>query len=201
MESVENKIIERIKKCGRGKLLFPADFMRYGEPKSVQKAFESLANKNVIIRVARGIYCYPKIDKRLGLGILYPTLEEIAQVIAKRDKARIAPSGIYAMNRLGLSTQVPMNVVYYTDGSSRKINIGKNKSIRFKHVSPKKFAYKNELTMLIVFALQEITVDKFNNTHFARLKEILAQVPKELILEDAGLIPAWIRMIIEKCYE
>lgn len=201
MQSVENKILTVVKKCGRGKLLFPSDFMRYGEPKSVQKAFENLTKSGTIIRVARGIYCYPKIDKRFGLGVLYPTLEDIAQTIARRDKIRIAPTGVYAMNRLGLSTQVVMNAMYYTDGYSRKITISKGKTIQFKHVAPKKLAFKNELTMLIVFALQEITLEGFNDTYLEKLKQVLLTVPKEHILEDANIIPAWIRMIINKCYE
>ena len=65
------------------------DFTNFGEPKSVLKALERMANSGVIIRVTRGIYCYPKIDKVLGVGVIYPAFEEIAQYIAKRDKARI----------------------------------------------------------------------------------------------------------------
>lgn len=201
MQSIGNKILSSIKKCGRGQMLFPSDFMRYGEPKAVQKAFETLAKSETIIRVARGIYCYPKIETRLGLGVIYPTLEEIAQTIARRDKVRIAPTGVYAMNRLGLSTQVVMNAVFYTDGSSRKINISENKTIQFKHVVPKKLAFKNEIPMLIVFALQEITAEKFDESYFEKLKRVLKTVPKEHTLEDANLIPAWIRTIIEKCYD
>lgn len=63
------------------------------------------------------------VDKELGLGQLFPSYEDIAQVIAKRDKVRIFPAGALAQNMLGLSTQVPMNVVYLTDGSNRKVNV------------------------------------------------------------------------------
>lgn len=38
-----------------------------------------------------------------------PSIEQIAEMIARRDKARIVPTGIYALNKLGISTQVPMN--------------------------------------------------------------------------------------------
>lgn len=96
------------------------DFTNFGEPKSVLKALERMANSGVIIRVTRGIYCYPKIDKVLGVGVIYPAFEEIAQYIAKRVKARIVPTGSYALNVLGLSTQVPANIVYLTDGSPLK---------------------------------------------------------------------------------
>ena len=73
--------------------------------------------------MARGIYCYPKIDTELGLGVIYPSFDDIAQAIAKRDKAKIVPAGAYAVNKLGLSTQVPMNAVFLTSGESRKIEI------------------------------------------------------------------------------
>ena len=42
------------------------------------------------------------------VGELQPSVEEVAQAIARRDKARIIPTGIYAENILGLTTQVPM---------------------------------------------------------------------------------------------
>ena len=117
MQSIEDKILSNIKKCGRGTVFFAHDMLRYGQRQSVLKALERMATSGTILRVARGIYCYPKIDKVLGLGVLYPSLDEIAQAVAKRDKARIAPTGAFALNILGLSTQIQMNVVYLTDGT------------------------------------------------------------------------------------
>ena len=45
----------------------------------------------------------PKEDKVLGLGVVYPSYDEIAQSIAKRDKARIAPAGCVCDERIGLN--------------------------------------------------------------------------------------------------
>lgn len=123
MQSIEERIITSIAKRGRGTIVSPLDYAGYGDSKAVQKAFERLTTSEKLIRVARGIYCYPKIDKVLGLGVLYPTFEEIAAAIARRDKAKIVPTGVYALNKLGLSTQLPMNVVYLTDGSPRKVRL------------------------------------------------------------------------------
>ena len=33
MESIENKILTALKKCGRGKVFFKQDFSRYSNPK------------------------------------------------------------------------------------------------------------------------------------------------------------------------
>ena len=72
MQSIEDKILSIIKKCGRGTICFAHDMLRYGQRQSVLKALERMAASGTILRVARGIYCYPKIDKVLGLGMRYP---------------------------------------------------------------------------------------------------------------------------------
>ena len=201
MQSIDDKIVTRLKKCGGGKVYFVADFALYGEANSVQKAMERLVKSQMLLRLARGIYYYPKIDKKLGLGVLYPSWEDVAYAIAKRDKARIVPTGIYALNRLGLSTQVPMNFVFLTDGTPRRINTGKGKGILFKHTAPKNLAFRNEIVMLIVFALKEIGKNEVTQEQSERIKEILQKVPKELVLQDVKLMPAWIKSLIMKLYE
>jgi hypothetical protein len=200
MQSIEDKMLNKIKKCGRDKEFFASDFAAYGEGKSVSKALSNLVKKQVLIKLATGIYYYPKIDKKLGLGILYPSLDSVAEAIAKRDKARIVPTGIYALNRLGLSTQVPANYVFLTDGSPRRIKIGDGKGILLKHTAPKNLAFKNDLAMLITFALKEITQENVTQEHLERLKYVLQQAPKEHILQDAKLMPAWVKKLILKLY-
>ena len=174
--SIEKQIHGLIKKKGRGNFLFASDFTNLGEQKTINKALERLAKEGAIIRLSRGVYYYPKIDKVLGLGVLYPTLEDIAESIAKRDKARIVPTGIYALNRLGFSTQIPMNIVYLTDGSERKLNLSNGTSIQFKYTAPKNLAFKSQLAMLLTFAFK--TIGKANVT-----QEILAHT-KELLAKD-----------------
>jgi hypothetical protein len=201
MQSIENNIFIKIKKCGRGKAYFASDFSAYGESKSVSKALANLVKKELLIKLATGIFFYPKIDKKLGLGVLYPSLDAIAEAIAKRDKARIVPTGLYALNRLGLSTQVPANYVFLTDGSSRRIKIGNGKGILLKHTAPKNLAFQSDLAMLITFALKEITQERVTQEHLDRLKYLLRKVPKESVLQDAKLMPAWIKKLILKLYD
>ncbi|MCL2074259.1 MAG: type IV toxin-antitoxin system AbiEi family antitoxin domain-containing protein [Marinilabiliaceae bacterium] len=200
-ESTHNQIKSAIMKKSRGKIIFSYDFSTFGTNIAVRHALSRLCKSGLILRLAEGIYLYPKIDKELGLGVLYPSIDTIAKAIAKKDKARIVPTGIYALNRLGLSTQVPANAVYLTDGSPRRINIGKGKGILFKHTVPKNLAFKSDLTMLIVFALKEIKKHRVTQEHLDRLKYVLQQTPKEEILQDVELIPAWIKNLIIKIYE
>jgi hypothetical protein len=193
MKSIVNEIERKIKYGKKGKIVFASDFSIFGQAKAINKTLERLATSGRLIRLAHGIYLYPQIDTQLGLGILYPTVEAIAREIAKRDKARIVPTGDYALNALGLSTQIPMNVVFLTDGAARKISIGNGKGIVFKRTVPKNLAFKNEMLMLIVSALKEIGEKQLTSEHLSRINELLVKEKKVDILADIALAPAWIQ--------
>ena len=200
-ESTHNKIESAIRKKNRGKIIFANDFSNFGTNYAIRHALSRLCKKGLILRHAEGIYLYPKTDKELGLGVLYPSIDTLAKSIAKKDKARIVPTGLYALNVLGLSTQVPANAVYLTDGSPRKIKIGKGQGILFKHTAPKNLAFKSDMAMLVVFALKEIGKDKVTQEQVDRLKIVLKQVPKDKIMQDVNLMPEWIKKIIFRLYE
>ncbi len=196
MKSIDNKILTTINRKNHGAILFANDFADMGEQKTINKVFERITLSGKIIRLARGIYCKPKIDTEFGFGIVYPSVEEVAQAIAKRDKCRIVPTGDAALNKLGLSTQVPMNAVYLTDGTARRIKIYNGRGILFKRVVPKRLNFKSELIMLITFALQRLGQDNVNEEQLNRIKQLLSHEPKEVIAEDLKLVPGWIRSII-----
>ena len=137
----------------------------------------------------------------MGLGILYPTIEEMAAALERRDKAKIVPTGAYALNKLGLSTQLPMNVVYLTDGSPRKVKLDGNRGIQFKHTAKKNLAFQNEIAMLLTFALREIGENNINDTQLVHISNLVKSIPFETIKKYFALIPAWIRKIILNSYE
>lgn len=201
MQTIENKILARLKGGGRGLIFFSADFSTLGEPRSVLKALERMNNDGKIVRVAKGIYCYPKIDRRLGLGVIYPTLDEIARAVARRDQARIAPTGAQALNLLGLSEQVPSNAVYFTDGSARKLKLYGERGITFQHTAPKNLAFSNELAMLVTFALREVGADNVTEEMIASINTLLQQEQKENVMKDIALMPEWIGKIVRRAYE
>lgn len=196
MKSLVKEIEDKLKSGRRGKILFAADFSSFGLPKAVNKAMERLTESGLLIRLAQGIYLYPQIDTRLGLGLLYPTVETIAREIAKRDKARIVPTGVYALNILGLSTQIPMNVVFLTDGAARKIKIGNGQGIVFKRTVAKNLSYKNDVIMLVVAALKEIGESNVTSEQLTKIKKLISKEKKENLMADLQLAPAWINTLL-----
>ncbi len=190
---VENKIAEGLKLHEKGSVLFVDDFLDYGNSESVKKALLRLKEKQTLARLAHGIYLYPKVDGELG--ILFPSTEDIAKAIARRDKARIVATGVLALNKLGLSTQVPMKVVYLTDGASRSIKVGK-RTITFKNTSPKNLLAKGEISSLVVQALKTIGQSKVDDETISKIQTLLKKEKLENIINDAKLAPAWIKKIL-----
>jgi len=201
-ESSEIQILKKIKKAKRGSLFFVEDFLNFGNSKAIAKALERLVNKGEISvnkgeisRVARGIYV--RFEKDPILGPVKPGAEAIAKAIAKRDKARIVPTGALALNALGLSTQVPMNVVYLTDGAARRINIGKRKII-FKKASPKNLTSIGDISGLAIQALKEIGKDNITENEKRMILEHLKNEDKYRLEHDIRLAPEWIRIIMRQ---
>jgi hypothetical protein len=190
---VENRIAEAVKTYPKGSVLFVDDFLDYGNRESVKKALLRLKEKEILVRLTHGIYLYPKVDKELG--VLFPSTEEIAKAIARRDKARIVPTGVQALNKLGLSTQVPMKVVYLTDGAARTVKVGK-RTITFKKTSPKNLSVKGEISGLAIQALKTIGQNKVDEKTIEKIQVILKNEKKENIINDAKLSPAWINKIL-----
>lgn len=192
---VENKIAEVLKSHPKGSVLFVDNFLDYGNPESVKKALLRLKEKKILVRLAHGIYLYPKIDKELG--VLFPSTEDIAKAIARRDRARIIPTGVQALNKLGLSTQVPMKVVYLTDGAARSIKVGK-RTITFKNTSPKNLMAQGEISSLVIQALKTIGQLKVDDETLLKIQTLLQKEKIENRLNDAKLAPAWINKILIK---
>ena len=192
---VEQKIAEALKLLKKGTVLFVDDFLDYGNPESVKKALLRLKEKGILVRLAHGIYLFPKIDKELG--ILFPSTEDIAKAIARRDKARIVLTGVQALNKLGLSSQVPMKVVYLTDGATRTVKVGR-RTISFKKTSPKNLLTQGEVSSLVIQALKTIGQKKIDDEIISKIHLILKNEQQENIINDAKLSPAWIHKILKQ---
>lgn len=201
MQNTVQNIEETIKSFGRGKIFFADDFLGAGTPEAIRQTLLRLSKAGEIIRVAQGIYCYPEIDTRLGLGTIRPSYEQIAKALAERTHARIVPTGEYALNVLGLSTQVPMNFVYLTDGTSRRIDISEGRGITFKKTAPKNLAFRNRLAMLVTSALKSIKKENVTEEQIKHIETLLQQEDKESVLADLKLMPVWIRKIVLNAYE
>jgi Family of unknown function (DUF6088) len=193
MASIQKAIEQKIASDKKGRVLFPTDFALLGSDVAIRQGLSRLVKEKQLVRLAQGIYFYPEIDDEIG--IIYPSIEIIAEAIAKRDKARIIPTGIQALNRLGLSAQIPLKAVYMTDGAPRIIKIG-NRTIDFQKTNPKILDIKSELLVLLIAALKELGKDNITVEILNKVKKIISDNSKDDIHGELHKAPAWIIKLI-----
>lgn len=191
-----DQIQGKLKRAKEGTILFLDDFKGMGSPASIRVSLHRLVKKNILLRLAKGIYAKPIISTLLNKEVK-PSLEKIAFAIARRDKARLLPTGSFALNALGLSEQIPLNIVFYTNGSPRKVKIGEG-SITFKKAGLKRMALKGEISKLVVQALSEIGNGNVKEVEEKKIIELLKKENIKDLKHDIELASQWIAEIMAK---
>jgi hypothetical protein len=129
--------------------------------------------------------------------MLAPSPDIIASALTGRDATHIQPSGAYAANRLGLSEQVPMRLVFLTDGPSRCVMVGKQE-IRLKRTTLRNMATAGTTAGLIIQALKYLGRRQVDESTLQRIRERLTDEERERLLPQVPYAPAWIGAILRQ---
>ena len=196
MKDSTNHIIEqKISRFKPGQIFSPSDFKELGSSTAIRKALSRLVEQGHVERMGQGIYVIPKKDKVFGKVL--PSMEQLAEALAKKDHVKIKPSGQYALNKVGLSTQVPMRLVFLTSGNSKRIQIGKN-AIIFKSSTAKKLSMKGDITSLLFLGLEELNLQKLSQTQMDRILELIKQEKPENLKYNLRLAPSKVSDFVVK---
>ena len=196
MIGVQQLVWEKIRKMERGSIFFIDDFIEIGSLGSVRLALMELKKQGLIVRPARGIYCYPRIRGEYS-GIIAPSPESIAEALAAKERVRIVPYGDNAACKLGLTGMQVSNLRYLTDGASRTINLASGKKIFFNHTSEVKiFDFCNETMQMISAAIRMLTEESLNPEKIRIIHKHLRTVPEDEFSKDISIPPAWVGKII-----
>ncbi len=128
-------------------------------------------------------------------------MEELVLAIARKNEWVISPTGDFALNILGLSTQVPARIVYLSSASSCSYEYGRQ-VIRFIQAPLKEINFKHYESKLLVQAILTLGESyRIENDCLKLLGKNFSPVQKELILEDTTDTYKWIRETIIKVCE
>lgn len=194
----ENIVRKRIVSLGKGAIFFPSDFEDIASPEAVRQTLSRMVKRDEIMRVSRGIYCIPRSNKSLGLDCIPPSTEDIAKRIAERDRVEIIPTGDQALNQLGLSSQIPVNAVYITNGARKRIRLTNGCSITFRESNELRlFEFNSNLMMLAVSSMRSIGEGNLTEDILNRIREIVKAVSPDIYKHDLRLAPVWVRKKLE----
>lgn len=184
---------ERIEALPEDTVLFRSDFPEY-HSEFVGGTLAELTQEGLLVKLAQGIYAKPR---RSRFGFVLPSVDKIAQAIAARDNAEVLPSGMTALNVLGLSTQVPMKYSYLTTGSERIIKL-KNQEIRLKRGVPKNFCYETKLIALLVQALKTLKQQNVGEGELQVIRNLISREPdRSALAKDVDMMPVWMKRIVK----
>jgi hypothetical protein len=120
--------------------------------------------------------------------------------LAGRDATRIQASGGYAANLLRLSEQVPMKVVYLTDGPNRTVRLGKAEII-LKHTTPRDMATAGRISGLVIQALKSFGRRHVDEEMIRKLGKLLSDDDKKRLMKDIRYAPGWIAEVFRRLNE
>lgn len=188
-------IRKRIMSLPAGSVFIVSDFTNITEYENAKKCLLRLEKEGLIRRVIRGIYDKPFFSNILN-EYAAPNIEEVAKAIARNYNWKTSPTGITALNLLGLSTQVTNSYEFYSSGQYKTYEIGKI-TIHFKHKSSKELLDLSYKTSLVVNAIKELGPSIDEHLMLMIKKRLSAEEKYNLLHETSG-VTKWIYEIIKK---
>lgn len=172
------------------------DFLDLGSRSAVDQALSRLVRQGAIRRVQRGLYELPRIGKLLNKPMVQSP-EGLIQAWARMNGLRIVPSGAHAANLLGLSTQVPAKIVYYTNGRTRLLRLGPY-SIKLLNRGPKTMDVGGGMAPLVFQALRHLGRHGVTPDVIDRLRLALSRKDKRELQDNLRYATAWMIPVIEQ---
>jgi hypothetical protein len=199
LQAIDNKIISRIYGRGRGWAFTKIDFVaEFGEA-NIHKSLSMLEKSGRIRRVIRGVYDYPRYSDLLKQEVS-PDIDQVAQALARKFNWRIFPSGDAALNLLGLSTQVPANWVYLSNGPNREYRIGRQK-VMFRKSALKDLGFSERESGLIVQAIKALGKDHIDKKVITVLRKRMDGKKCVRLLKDTRTVTGWVYKVIKEVCE
>lgn len=194
-QSIDTKILDRIKRNASGRVFSARDFLDLSSRPAIDQTLSRHCRAGRLRKIARGLYDLPRVDPQLGQ--LSPNSEAIAKALKGRYAIRLQPAGAHAANMLGLSDQVPMKIVYLTDGPSRHVTVD-GLEIALKHTTTRNMATAGRLSGLIIQALRWLGKDHVDDDTVAKLRRNLKPADRAALVRDTRYAPAWIAKVMHK---
>ena len=195
-KSIPDKMLSRIAASGPGAVFTPKDFLDLANHETVRQALARMVTAGTLRRLRRGVYDYPAFSTLLNAPAS-PDPDAMARAIAREHGWTIAPAGAAALNLLGLSTQVPAQWEYHSDGPPRTY-VWTGGTLRFKHRTNKETSGLSPRTALLVQGLKALTQAAVEDTVVAKLRTSFDAAERKRAAREARYVTAWVYEVIKR---
>ena len=192
MAYIAQMVLDRLKSSSPGAAFALKAFDDLGNHAKVGRALRRLIKAGKVRRICRGVFDIPRDHPTLGP--LSPDPDAVARAIAAQAGYRLQPTPAHAANVLGLSSQVPAQIVYLVDGSSRQITVD-DRIVHLRHAGPRALLGAGTPAGVALQAIRAFGPDHVTEGIVARLREILPSEAKSGLRKLAPHAPLWIASV------
>ena len=196
MHTAARRILERIRSAEKGASFTAKDFLDLANYEAAKKNLLRLANAGTLRRVLRGVYDHPA-HSSVRKGPASPNPDAVARAIARAHGWTLVPAGDTALNLLGLSTQVPAQWQYYSDGPTKRYEWDGG-SILLKHRANKETTGLSPQTALVVQALKTLGKEQANDEILALLRARMTPQDCRRALRESRYATTWVHEFIKR---
>jgi hypothetical protein len=157
---------------------------------NVNNVLQRLYQRGEIRRPQRGVYSKPYLSKSLGIE-LEPEPGDIATAIARKNSWVIAPAGQTALNRLGLSTQVPAVTEYVSSGPDKTYAYN-GFTIKMRHRANRDLLSNSPITQTFIQALKALGKDSVGSDTINMLAQKMTKDQADTIYNETRNATSWV---------
>jgi hypothetical protein len=194
--STASRILRRIRARGRGPVWVPTDFLDLGTREAVDAALGRFRDAGVLRRVGRGVYDFPRDHPRFGLRA--PSADAVAHAVARSNSESICYDDAKAANLMGVSTQVPAQAVYLTDGTNRvfTVDLGDDRGFDLRFKRSRRRIGGDTKAGLVLRALHYLGRDGVTDADLRRLRASLSDTDLQVLERLRPKATGWMRSLI-----
>lgn len=196
VSTTDSPVLERILAAGDGSVFTVKDFLDLASYENAKKTLQRLANAGTLRRPLRGVYEFPSYSA-VRKGPASPNPDAIARAIARAHGWTLIPTGETALNLLGISTQVPAQWQYLSDGPTKRYDWDGG-SLHMKHRANKEMAGLSPATALMVQALKTLGESRVDEQTLRKLHARISREDFVLALREARYTTTWIYETIKR---
>jgi hypothetical protein len=185
--TITERVTNKIKGLPIGEPFSSTQLLSFGPRAAVDQCLSRLVKAEAITRVSRGVYVKPKLNRYVGAVAPEP-MEVVKAKLPQNEILQI--HGAEAARQMQLSTQVPTQPVFYTQGSNREFRIGGLK-VKLKHVSPRKLILGTRPAGVAFSALWFVGKQNVTPSVIAKVKQKLPPEEFRFLSESKWAMPAW----------
>ena len=190
------RILQRIYGHGRGWVFIPKDFLDIASNAALRQSLSRLKKQGTIRRLMQGVYDYPSFSTLLNASS-GPDPDAIAWAIARANGWTILSAGDLSLNLVGLSTQVPAQYQYFSDGPSKRY-VWQGGTLVFKHRTNKETTVLSPRTALLVQALKRLGESGTDTAVMVALRKKFSTRELNLALKEARYSTSWVYNAIKQ---